>query len=114
MTKSKAQRLPVAESATEGLEAILDSAKEFMSTLSDQKGTAVDELRARLAATIDSTGERLASLRSRAGEAGRQAARSTLGYARSNPWKTVALAVLAVAAWQVVSHLAEGDDEDGG
>ncbi len=112
MPKSRTSRAAAAESVTEGLQAILDSAGEFLDTLRDQKGAAVDDLRGRVSATVDSTKQRLNSLRAQAGEAGVRAAKSTLGYARREPWRVAAIAVLAIVAWQVVSHLTAGDDSD--
>ena len=112
MPKSRNRRTAAAESVTEGLQAILDSAKEFLNTLSDQKGAAVDDLRGRLSATVDSTTQRLNSLRAQASDAGVRAAKSTLGYARREPWRVAAIAVLAIVAWQVVSHLTADDDSD--
>lgn len=109
MPKSRSRRA-AAEEVTEGLQAILDSAQEFLETLGDQKGAAVDDLRARLSATVASTTRRLSSF---AGEASVQAAKSTVRYVRREPWKAVGIAVLALAAWQLATHLMGDDEEDG-
>jgi len=99
MTKRTARGRAEAESAA-GLQGVIDSADEMLESLRDEQGEAVDRLRTRVAASVQSARERLQSLD--VPELAGDAIDSAAGFLRSNPWRTVAIGALATLAVSLV------------
>jgi len=101
MTKraAKQAKQAVAESAA-GLQDVIDSADEFLETLRDQQGEAVDRLRTKMAASVKTAHERLENLE--VPELARDAVGRTSTFVRRDPWRAVAIGALAVLAVSLV------------
>lgn len=93
--RTRQAKQAVADSAA-GLQDVIDSADELLESLRDQPGEAVDRLRTKIAASVQAARGRLDDLDvpARAGDA----LDSTLGFVRSDPWRTVAIGALAALA----------------
>ena len=89
-----------------GLQDVIDSAEEFLESVRDQQGAAVDRLRERVSATMGAARDRLKKLD--LPEAASDAMDSTADFLRSDPWRTVAIGALAALAISLLMHL--GDD----
>ncbi|MFZ0501750.1 MAG: DUF883 family protein [Steroidobacteraceae bacterium] len=89
-----------------GLQTVIDSAEELLESLRDQHGAAVDQLRAKLSATIKSTRERLGE--AEVPELAAVVLGSTLRFLRRDLWRSVAL--IALAALAVSSLLGRGSE----
>ena len=92
------------------LDELIQSASDLLDSLNDQRGEAVDDLRSRATRNIDNARRRLAALKPQVMEGGAQAARAAVGFARANPWSTVAIGAAAVAALAAVIYLSTSDD----
>ena len=95
------------ESVGDSWQDLVESAQALLHSLQDEKGDAVERLRAKVSATVDTARGRIDSLRERAGDLGQQAAQSSVRYAKDNPWKMVAIAAVVVLGWKLLNR----DDE---
>ncbi len=81
--------------ASNELQALLSSSEELLESLSDQSGDAVEDLRAKLTASIDRAKERLAGSAEAMSSGAQQAADSAQSYVERNPWTSLAIGTLA-------------------
>ena len=102
---TKQARKAVADSAT-GLQHVIDSAEELLESLRDQQGAAVDQLRAKVSATVKDARDRLEELD--IPELAADAVDRTVGFVRSDPWRSVAIGALAALAVTVVMRSGSG------
>jgi ElaB/YqjD/DUF883 family membrane-anchored ribosome-binding protein len=103
--RSKQVKQTVADSAS-GLQNVIDSAQELLENLRDQQGAAVDRVREKISETIKNAQSRLGELD--VPEIAADAIDSTVGFLRSDPWRTVAIGALALLA---VSLLMRSSDD---
>jgi ElaB/YqjD/DUF883 family membrane-anchored ribosome-binding protein len=92
------------------LDELIQSASELLDSLNDQRGEAVQDLRTRATRNIDNARRRLAALKPQVVEGGAQAARAAVGFARNNPWSTVAIGAAVIGALAAVIYLSTSDD----
>jgi len=97
---AKQAKQAVAESAS-ALQGVIDSADEFLESLRDQQGEAVDRLRTRIAANVQSARRRLDNLD--VPELAGDAFESTAGAVRRHPWRTLAIGAIAALTVSVVA-----------
>ena len=97
------------ESVGESWQELVESAQALLASLQNEKGDAVDRVREKLSATVETATSRIAALRDSASDMGQQAAKSTLKYVRRNPWTSVAIAAAIVLG---LSLLNSSDDDD--
>jgi len=92
------------------LDELIRSASELLDSLNDQRGEAVEGLRSRATRNIETARRRLADLKPQVIEGGAQAARAAVGFARQNPWSTVAVGALLVASLAALIYVSTSDD----
>ena len=95
-------RKAVAVSAT-GLQHVIDSAEELLGSLRDQQGAAVDQLRAKVSATVNNARGRLEELD--IPELASDAVDSSVGFVRRDPWRSVAIGALTALAVTVAMRM---------
>jgi ElaB/YqjD/DUF883 family membrane-anchored ribosome-binding protein len=97
MTKHKARQAKraIADSAS-GLQDLIDSAEDLLESVRDQPGEVADQLRSKVSSTLKSARARLDKVDVQ--EMASDTFDSTVGFLRSDPWRTVAIGALAVLA----------------
>ena len=106
-TKRAKQAKKKVADATSGLQELIDSADDLLESLKDQPGAAAEKLREKVSETVRSARARLSELD--VPEVASEAVETTVGFLRSDPWRTVALGALALLA---VSLLLRGSAEE--
>lgn len=101
---AKQAKRRVADSATE-LQHVIDSAEELLESLRDQEGATVEKVRAKVSAAIKNARDRIGELD--VPEIASGMVDGTVGFLRSNPWRSVAIGALAVLA---ISLMRSGSD----
>jgi len=96
---AKHAKRAVAESAS-SLQSVIDSAGELLESIQDQQGAAVEQLREKVSGAAKVARDRLDSLD--ASELASDAIDDTVGFLRSNPWRSVAIGAIAALAVSLV------------
>ena len=108
MTSKRARqsKKKVSEAAS-GLQDLIDSAEELLESMKEQQGVAAEKLREKIAATLENARARLSQLD--VPEIASDAVDSTVGFLRSDPWRTVAIGALAVLAVSLLVRSGSSD-----
>ena len=94
--------------AAQRLQELLESAEDLLKSLRDEEGEAVEELRAKVSSTIRSASSQLEDLAQTATGFGRNAARYSARFVRSDPWRTAAIAAITLLGFTLLMR--RGDD----
>jgi ElaB/YqjD/DUF883 family membrane-anchored ribosome-binding protein len=92
-TKRAKQSKKKVSDAAAGLQELIDSAEGLLESVKDQQGAAAEKLREQISETVESARDRLSQLD--VPEMASDAVNSTVGFLRSDPWRTVAIGALA-------------------
>jgi ElaB/YqjD/DUF883 family membrane-anchored ribosome-binding protein len=106
-TKRAKQSKKKVSAAASGLQDLIDSAEELLESMKEQQGAAAEKLREKISETLENARGRLSQLDVQ--EIASDAVDSTVGFLRSDPWRTVAIGALAVLA---VSLLVRSGSDD--
>ena len=93
--------------AASGLQDLIDSAEDLLESMKEQQGAAAEKLREKIAATVEDARARLSQLD--VPEIASDAVDSTVGFLRSDPWRTVAIGALAVLAVSLLVRSGSND-----
>ena len=107
VTKRARQTKKKVSEAASGLQDLIDSAEELLESVKEQQGAAAEKLRKKISETLENARARLSQVD--VPEFASDAVDSTVGFLRSDPWRTVAIGALAVLA---VSLLVRGGSND--
>lgn len=108
MTSKRArQSKKKASEAASGLQDLIDSAEELLESMKEQQGVAAEKLREKIAATLENARARLSQFD--VPEIASDAVDSTVGFLRSDPWRTVAIGALAVLAVSLLVRSGSND-----
>jgi len=80
------------------LDELIQSASNLLDTLDGQRGEATDAIRSRMRRNIEGARRRLEDFTPQVTEGATNAARAAAGFARRNPWSTVAVGTVLVAS----------------
>jgi ElaB/YqjD/DUF883 family membrane-anchored ribosome-binding protein len=92
------------------MESLIQSASDLLESLNDQRGDAVEALRSRATRNIESARRRMAALEPQVREGATQAARAAAGFARRNPWSTVAIGTVILASVAMLLYASMSED----
>jgi len=92
------------------LDELIESASDLLDNLNDHRGEAADALRSRVTRNIKDARRRLADFRPQVTESATEAARAAVGFARRNPWSTVAAGTVLVASIAALLYVSMSDD----
>lgn len=81
--------------ASDELQALLSSSEEFLESLADQSGDAVEELRGKLKASIERTKQRLGDSAASIASTAQDASEAAQSYVERNPWTAIAIGSFA-------------------
>jgi ElaB/YqjD/DUF883 family membrane-anchored ribosome-binding protein len=95
-TKRAKQAKRKVSDAASGLQDLIDSAEGLLESVKDQPGAAAEKFREKLSDSVESARDRLSALD--IPEMASDALDSTVGYLKSDPWRTVAIGALAILA----------------
>jgi ElaB/YqjD/DUF883 family membrane-anchored ribosome-binding protein len=95
-SKRAKQSKKKASDAASGLQDLIDSAEGLLESVKDQQGAAADKLRESMSEAVADARTKLSQLD--VPEIASDAIESTVGFLRSDPWRTVAIGALAVLA----------------
>lgn len=93
--------------AAYGLQDLIENAEDLLESVKDQQGAAAEKLREKVSETVQSARTRLSQLD--VPELTSGAVDSTVGFLRSDPWRTVAIGTLAVLAISLLVRSSSGD-----
>jgi ElaB/YqjD/DUF883 family membrane-anchored ribosome-binding protein len=92
------------------LDNLIESASELLDNLNEQRSDAAETLRSRASQNIEGARRRLASMKRQMPESAAEAARLAAGFARENPWSTVAIGTLLVGSLAALLYMTLSDD----
>jgi ElaB/YqjD/DUF883 family membrane-anchored ribosome-binding protein len=105
MGRTEANGRATGETLASQLDELIQSASNLLDTLDEQRGEATDAIRSRMRRNIEGARRRLEGLAPQVAEGATQvtegatrAARAAAGFARRNPWSTVAVGTVLVAS----------------
>jgi ElaB/YqjD/DUF883 family membrane-anchored ribosome-binding protein len=92
------------------LDELIESASDLLDSLNGQRSEAADAIRSRMSRNIATARRRLADIKPQVTEGATEAARAAVGFARQNPWSTVAIGTLLAASIAAVIYASMSDD----
>src|SRR5690242_3134235 len=92
------------------LDELIASASDLLDNLNEHRGEATDALRSRVTRNIKDARRRLADFRPQVTESATEAARAAVGFARRNPWSTVAAGTILVASIAALLYVSMSED----
>jgi ElaB/YqjD/DUF883 family membrane-anchored ribosome-binding protein len=104
--RAKQSKKKVSEAAS-GLQDLIESAEGLLESVKDQQGAAAEKLREKVSETVENARTRLSELD--VPEMASDAIDSTVGFLRSDPWRTVAIGALAILAVSLLVRNGSGD-----
>jgi ElaB/YqjD/DUF883 family membrane-anchored ribosome-binding protein len=107
MAKRRAKISKAISDSSAGLDDLIESGEELLESLKDAQGEAADKLRAKVSSAVKNARARVKDVDVQ--ELASDALDSTVGFLRSDPWRTVAIGALAVLA---VSLLVRAGSDD--
>jgi ElaB/YqjD/DUF883 family membrane-anchored ribosome-binding protein len=104
--RAKQSKKKVSDAAS-GLQDLIDSAEGLLDSVKDQQGVAAERMREKISETVENARTRLSELD--VPEIASDAIDSTVGFLRSDPWRTVAIGALAVLAVSLLVRSGSND-----
>lgn len=104
--RARQSKKKVSEAAS-GLQDLIDSSEELLESMKEQQGVAAEKLREKIAATLENARARLSQVD--VPEIASDAVDTTVGFLRSDPWRTVAIGALAVLAVSLLVRSGSND-----